>query len=79
MLEWSDDDEAPTVPSPSTKEPPRNKRASRSEDAPELATEEVPEQQAEQQAQAGPKHWMEENPGQQAEQRPTVEETRHPP
>ena len=44
VLEWSDDDEAPTVPSPSTKEPPRNKRAPRSDDAPELATEEVPEQ-----------------------------------
>jgi len=79
MSEWSNDDEAPVAPPPSTEAPPRNTHAEvqskRGKEVPEQWARAVPTQHAmgvlEQQEQ--------EVLGQWAMQRPTVEEAGPPP
>ena len=78
MFEWSDDDEVPMAPPPSTKEPPRSMRVedqSRGgEEVPESQTREVPEQRARevpaQQTMGVPEQQAEANSEQQAERAP---------
>ena len=79
MSEWSDDDEAPVAPPPSTKAPPRNTRV----EGQSKGGEGVPEQQAMgvpmQQAKGVPEQQARGVPERQAEERPKVETARPPP
>ena len=79
MSEWSDDDEVPVAPPPSTKAPPRNTRVEGQLEG----GERVPEQQATgaptQQAKGVPEQQVRGVPKWRAEERPTAETARPPP
>ena len=95
MFEWSDDDEVPTDPPPSTKEPPRStpmgNQSRGGEEVPKPQMREFPEQRtrvvpAQQtmgvpvgQATGVPEQQAERAPEWQSEQRLTVKELRPPP
>ena len=79
MSEWSDDNEVPVAPPPSTKAPLRNTRVEEQS----KGREGVPKQQAmgipAQQAKGVPKQQARGVPEQRAEERPMVETVRPPP
>ena len=95
MFDWSNDEEVPMDPPPSTKEPPcstpTGNQSRGGEEVPKSHMREVPAQQTtgvpegqatgvpEQQAEANPEQQVERAPEQQAEQRSIVEEPRPPP